>query len=381
MFYGNSLKGDHTLVSKLETWLEDFSSDADSTDLFQNSGRDHVPLLALGLIGEMGDILTEIKKDYREKSSASGLKERLEEEIGDFLWYYVRIVSIIDNDLIKSLPLEQIHSQTIKKDKLISDCLSISIWIGKLMSNVLSLSEGSEGNLRDALFKIWDNIKLISTQNGISLTEVAKKNILKRRDRWKSNDIPFNLFDEIFPVEEQLPRKMDFDFFEKKGTNGKPRVFLSSCGIHIGDPLTDNSSLQDDYRYHDIFHLGFMTYLGWSPVFRGILRCKRKSNPDIDENQDGARASITEEAISAMVFRRAQELNFFQGVKTIEYDLLKTIRMLVKGLEVEAVPLGQWERSILVSYEIFRELMINKGGKIQINLIEKTMTYLSLTHN
>lgn len=361
--------------SNLNTWLVDFSSDANCTDLFRDRGDEHVPLLALGMIGEMGDIMTEIKKVKRDESSSTGLKERMVEEIGDFLWYYVRIISVLDDKLIFELPLEQKHTQIDRKGSMINDCISLSIYVGKFISSVLGSSEEGERDLKGELIDIWDNLNLIADYNKISLMEVARKNIEKRSDRWKPDKIPFSLFDKSSPSEEQLPRKMDLEFMEKKGKNGKPRVLLSSCGIHIGDSLTDNSSLQDDYRYHDIFHLGFMTYLGWSPVMRGILRCKRKSDPEIDENQDGARAAITEEAISAMVFRRAQELDFLKDAKTIEYDLLKTIRKLVKGLEVEAVPLGQWERSIIESYHIFRELKKNNGGKIHIDLIERKMIY------
>lgn len=361
--------------NKQNTWLEDFSSDANSTDLFKDRGKDHVPLLALGLVGEMGDILTEIKKAKRDKSPTSSLKNSLEEEIGDFLWYYVRIVSLLDNKLIMALPLEQNHNPISGNNDLINDSISLSIYVGRLINSIIASKSNGEQNFRRELIDIWGRLNLIATYKEICLSEVARKNTVKRRDRWKPDENQFGLFDKEFPPEEQLPRKMDFEFIEKMGNNEKPRVLLSSCGIHIGDQLSDNSSLQDDYRYHDIFHLGYMTYLGWSPVFRGILRCKRKSKPDIDENEDGARATIIEEAISAMVFRRAQELNFFDGTEIIEYDLLKTIRILVKGLEVEVVPLGQWERAVLESYSIFRKLKKNKGGKIQIDLIKKKMYY------
>ena len=367
--------------SELNKWLVDFSSDADSTDLFRDRGDDHVPLMALGLIGEMGDILTEIKKEERDKSSSSGLKERMEEEMGDFLWYYVRIVSVLDKKLITELPLIQRSGKIAGNGNLINDSISLSVYVGKLINRVLELSSGNKGNFKKELIDIWNGLNLIASYKGISLKDVARNNIEKRHDRWKAEEIAVSLFDENFPPEEQLPRKLDLEFIERVGNNGKPRVILTICGIHIGDSLTDNSSLQDEYRYHDIFHLGYMAYLGWSPVFREILRCKRKSDSDMDENQDGARAVITEEAISAMVFRRAQELNYLEGVKTIEYNLLKTIRLLVKGLEVEAVPLGQWERSILYSYRIFRELKKNKGGKIHLDLVKREMSYFGSTQS
>ena len=37
---------------------------------------------------------------------------------------------------------------------------------------------------------------------------------------------------------------------------------------------------------------------GWSPVLRSLLKLKRKTDPELDENQDGARATIIEEGIA-----------------------------------------------------------------------------------
>ncbi len=71
--------------------------------------------------------------------------------------------------------------------------------------------------------------------------------------------------------------------------------------------------------------------------------CKRKSDPRVDENQDGARARIIEEAVSAIVFSRAKETRFYDGIDQVDYDLLKTITEFVRGFEVQAVPLWQWE--------------------------------------
>lgn len=60
------------------------------------------------------------------------------------------------------------------------------------------------------------------------------------------------------------------------------------------------------YRFHDVFHLAYAAVLGWSPVLRALLKCKRKSHPWLDENQDGARAILIEEGISTFVFNHAK---------------------------------------------------------------------------
>src|SRR5437870_13717364 len=80
-------------------WLETYSKEIESTDTFRNR-RDHLLLLAGGLIGETGSIVAEIKKIEREQSAYPDYCERVSEELGDFLWYYVRLVSIVDARLL-----------------------------------------------------------------------------------------------------------------------------------------------------------------------------------------------------------------------------------------------------------------------------------------
>jgi aryl-alcohol dehydrogenase-like predicted oxidoreductase len=57
-----------------------------------------------------------------------------------------------------------------------------------------------------------------------------------------------------------------------------------------------------------------LRYLGWSPVLRGLLKRKRKSNAKIDENEDGARAAIIEEGIATWIFNNAKRRNFYESV-------------------------------------------------------------------
>ncbi|NKC15088.1 MAG: hypothetical protein GKR94_23725 [Gammaproteobacteria bacterium] len=148
-------------------------------------------------------------------------------------------------------------------------------------------------------------------------------------------------------------------------------------GINFGDRLTDNIEDPDGYRFHDIFHFAYAVHLGWSPVIRALLKCKRKSAPALDEGQDGARAAIVEEAVSAVVFNRAKRLNFFDNLTHVDYDLLKTIQEFVAGFEVAAVPLWQWEKAILNGYEIFRKLLHNRGGSVQLDLNQRELTYVA----
>ena len=108
---------------------------------------------------------------------------------------------------------------------------------------------------------------------------------------------------------------------------------------------------------------------------RALLNCKRKSDPRVDENQDGARARIIEEAVVAIVFSRAKETRFYDGIDHVDYDLLKTISEFVRGFEVEKIPLWQWNEAIRNGYRIFRDLRANGGGTVTVDLINHDLRY------
>src|SRR5690606_16455702 len=97
-------------------------------------------------------------------------------------------------------------------------------------------------------------------------------------------------------------------------------------GEAIGDPLTDNNYEDDGYRFHDIFHFGYLANLGWSPVLRKLLNKKRKSNSLIDENEDGARAQIIEELISLLIYSDSKDSNLLKYSKNIDTGLLKLVQ-------------------------------------------------------
>jgi hypothetical protein len=136
----------------------------------------------------------------------------------------------------------------------------------------------------------------------------------------------------------------------------------------VGDRLTDNISDPDEYRFHDVFHYSYAAILGWSPVTRALYKLKRKSNRRVDESDDGARAILVEEGISALVFNEAKKNQFFEGVERgrLSFDLLKTIRRFVDGYEVADVPLWAWEEAILQGFDAFRFLQQHRAGRLRL---------------
>ena len=148
--------------------------------------------------------------------------------------------------------------------------------------------------------------------------------------------------------------------------------------MFIGDALTDNIADSDDYRYHDVFHLAHAAILHWSPTFRSLIKRKRKTDPQVDEAQDGGRAIVVEEGLTAWVFSRAKQLDFFERQTSLSFDLLKTVQQFVRGYEVEKCSLNLWESTILRGYEVFRQVRATSGGVIVGDRGARTIEYRPL---
>ena len=219
----------------------------------------------------------------------------------------------------------------------------------------------------------------ISQKAGLDLQEIAEENLAKLHDRWSPADQESALFmqpryDDHFPEGERLPLTMRMEFREKD-FDGTRKLTIFCDGHPYGDPLTDNSHIDDGYRFHDVFHMACAILLGWSPIVRGRLKVKRKSVPQIDEVEDGARAGAIEEAISAFAFGASRDYSFFEGATTVEFGILRTIRMMTRSLEIRGRSLRDWEGVILQSYEAWRLLKENCGGVVIGDAISKTLRY------
>ena len=157
----------------------------------------------------------------------------------------------------------------------------------------------------------------IAQKCGLSLSDIATRNIAKVEGRWCSDKHSEPIFfDEEYPDKEQLPRTFRFTFSYETDDKGIDRVVLrDEDGSQLGDGLTDNAFEQDGYRFHDVLHLAHAAMLGWSPVLRRLFgpKRKRRSNPDVDMNEDGGRASVVEETVAAAIFAYVEANNFLQG--------------------------------------------------------------------
>jgi NTP pyrophosphatase (non-canonical NTP hydrolase) len=385
--------------------LAEYASRAGQSNQF---GDDAASLnqLRYGLFGEVGGLLTAVKKAKRDQLESTE-KASAEEELGDALWYLTAIarhhqldLSIVGkaaitdlerrlgvsdnaNSSVEDLTFRQIDGLlaygagkiTESKDQLLCE-------LARHTGDALSSPADEPSNFASTpgigpLSKIFTNLVLVSAKFDLSIARVAFQNLRKIESRWPlAGTNAIQLFDENCSHHEQLPRKLDMHFIERE-ENGKKFVVQQWKGVNIGDRLTDNRSDGDGYRFHDVFHLAYMAHLGWSPVIRSLLKVKRKSNPDIDENQDGARAIIIEEGIATWIFNHARSRNSYEGVVPgkLEYGLLKQVCDMVSGYEVAACPLWQWEKAILDGFAVFRKLCTHSGGIVKVDMEKHTINF------
>lgn len=229
--------------------------------------------------------------------------------------------------------------------------------------------------LGDLLWYLADT----ASKFGLELEAIAARNLEKTAARWggASGYMKPRVFDSAFPDAERIPRKFVADFRQLVGADKSRRIRVFVNGKQMGQELTDNAYQDDGYRFHDVFHLACAAVLGWSPVTRRNLGCKRRSKPLIDEVEDGGRAIVTEEGVSAYVFAYAKDHDAMK-VKYIDYDLLKSIRVATAQFEVGVCTTGEWERAILLGYEVWREVEVNQGGKVRVDLDRRLIEYVGM---
>lgn len=357
------------------------------TDRFKDS--DINPIL-LGLYGEVGSVMSTVKKLKREEESYPGYLINVEEEIGDTIWYLTalcRRLGINLSDLFsKTVVNSKFNTQMSTSDstthpisktygiKNVATLESLLLELGRKSANLLCLSntqENAEELLLDFTLTVIETIQV----SGTSSSRILNSNMKKTLGRFMKPELEsLPTFDSHFPKEEQLPNDFEIDIYQR--SNG--RSYLRWNGVFIGDPLSDNISDPDGYRFHDVFHFANAAILHWSPTFRALIKHKRKSDSSIDEAQDSGRAIVIEEGLSAYIFSYAKQLNFFDKQTSVSFDLLKTIQNFTHGYEVDQCPLNLWETAIIKGYDVFRKVRENGGGTIIGNRQTRSIDYKPL---
>src|SRR6266851_1750713 len=211
----------------------------------------------------------------------------------------------------------------------------------------------------------------------LQLDEVAAANLQKTSDRWLADKTSPEFFDSEYPETERLPRHFEVHFGYAEAV-GQARVIVTDDrGNQVGNPLSDNAFEGDGYRFHDAYHFTFAAMLGWSPVTRRNFKRKRKSNPQVDEVEDGGRSWVIEEGIAALSFAYAMEHNYFERTDHVDESLLKAVRALTATVEVRARSNREWASAIVNASRLWRQLQEHDGGGLRGDLVRRTIEYLA----
>lgn len=373
--------------------LNDYQTAARTTDKTHGKATG-LGLPILGLFGETGSLLSEVKKKQRDANAYDSYERGVLEEFGDALWYLAIIAAQADISLEELAadfrhspdgPLTFLQLQPQPSLRLPFPTPEVSRTLLKLANAVGNLanehgeavSKTDRPLLLSKLSVIFRNLIDAATEAGVTLGDAAVRNILKARDKWPLERTPPALFDIDFLPEEQLPRHLEIEIFERP-SGEKAYVYQRCNGVNIGDRLTDNNIVEDFYRFHDAFHYAYAAVLGWSPVTRALLKVKRKSKTKVDDGEDGLRAIIVEEGVAAYVFSRAKEHGFFENRDEVDLNLLKTVKGFVHGFESETCPLWLWEQAILTGNSAYRYLKEHRRGRLVLDLDKRSMTVQEL---
>lgn len=287
---------------------------AASTDTIDDDNAIVIGLL--GIAGEAGSLVSEAKKCLRDNGPNSPmLREGIQEEIGDLLWYIALVARRLDIDL-----------DDVMEKNLYKVC--------QLRSSTLP--------------------ELPNYDNHNSETQKFPRKMTIRFEEDRSGNLPIT---RMIPEGELVQR-----------------IKTSQSICKIGDDLDDNSLLNDGYRYHDIIHLGHATVLGWSPALRALIGAKRRDVQDYDRVQDGARAVLIEESLVAFIFNYFKSYGF--AIKELSWDIFKYIQNTVRGLEVEDQPISAWRHAYAQAFDIFAKLHDQGGGTVECDLDERRMAIL-----
>lgn len=429
------------LVKNYASFVEKSNQNRDLNAVVRNS------IETYGLVSEIGSLLSVIKK---EKIGEAGLDstavatEELQEEIGDVFWYCFSLLELAgksetvnflveniqflrneisgetqQNSLFKSAisPLriteflegaqeveglgemltfddyQRVAYLTARTEsaELKGVCLSVMWQLGaELMTSLLPESEKevkystAERPYHQVIGDIAWHLSAVASIYGLSLNRVVEANVekisfrLNREERTEQHDA-------AAPENQRFPDQLEVSIL----TVGEGRSRMYVNGKQLGDDLTDNSYEADGYRFHDVLHLSNAVYLGWSPVLRRLLGAKRKYSPEIDEVEDGARASIVEEAIVKIIHSEGtriaharqpgssmEQLRIFEKPEEITFGFLKFLRSLVVGLEVHQNKYWEWEDSIVKAYEIYFELCQHQQGTVLLNFKDRNLNFV-----
>ncbi len=348
-------------------------------------GGDPITTPMFGLIGETGEVVSELKKHVREGKAYVGFRDRLQEELGDVLWYAADLGQRRGLPLTKARRERDIAARAGARceeaDGWIRTALSLTGQTGRIAKAYDEMRDSKRSasefdqSLSEALAALVSDLDALAQAHGLALSDIASKNLAKIRRLSSPTAAKATSSRHGWSASEQLPARFSATMADHAGRVSVSFVLDDQTTPIARDTLTDNAYDPDGYRFHDVFHFAYAAVLGWSPVTRSLLSRKRKSNPRVDEVEDGGRAVAIEEGISAMVFAYAAQHAMLEGVDAVDDALLRTIRDMTRHLEVRSRTAADWQHAILQGFEAWRGVRAAGGGQVEADGRARTIRF------
>jgi NTP pyrophosphatase (non-canonical NTP hydrolase) len=193
--------------------LDEYQHFTTRTDRNERRGTEGLGFVLLGLFGEVGSLLSALKKKQRDKDAFVAYYDSVIEELGDALWYFANAALRVELPLstiaqrapatlqnwdyqgravaVTFADLQQINRAfigPIASDIVEHRLLALAGKVGRLLED---WSSGRITNNRDVLsadlVEIFRALLVAADDAEVSLDEAARRNITKTLGRWPDN--------------------------------------------------------------------------------------------------------------------------------------------------------------------------------------------------
>ena len=184
----------------------------------------------LGLFGEVGTLLSVVKKKQRDAASYIGYAPHVIEELGDVLWYFATIAdragirlsdighnvnralqdwSDTGDALLRFADLQEVATviPLVPTEEFENTLLDLAGEVGTVLSDYQAgRITNNQAALKGRLVAVLRVLVRASDEAGVTLGEAAAENLHKIFDRWPEKFIYPTPFDQGEKPFEQLPR-------------------------------------------------------------------------------------------------------------------------------------------------------------------------------
>jgi NTP pyrophosphatase (non-canonical NTP hydrolase) len=271
----------------------------------------------LGLVGEVGSLLSEYKKLLRDGEIHRRFKDEVAEELGDILWYVATVATKY------GLSLDEIAQQNVDKVE--------ARW--KDRERPIALYDDDQ----DPKSRLPREFEYSFEHQNIDGTERLV------------------LIDRLDPEHRRVGDPLTDNAYDDDGYRYHDVFHLTLAARFGWSPV---------YR----------------KLLRKCSHVKlaNRTPASTDDSEDGGRAQVVDEAIALMAYGYAAAHNMFESATSVDWQLLRTIKRMTEDIEVKDRTTKEWNDAILRAFEIWRQLRAHRGGIVRGDLRRGTIEFIPL---